>query len=840
MAVPTISIVSGSPPTRLINKKNTGVLAMLIRLGGIIAAILGAAILYYGSKLAIIGGSYFYVIMGLGILIAGIQLIRQRQSGLGIYALVLAVAFIWTIYEVGFDKWQWIPRGALIIFLGLLLSLPFMVSGLRDKPKKLWAPRLSNGPFALRIVVAVIAVVSLAVWFVDPIDQQGTLEKVATAGDTLVDPSGVPYPSEDWVAYGGTNLGQRYSALKEIDVANVSNLKVAWEHRTGDLRVSDAVDPGEYTFEATPIKVNGMLYFCTPHNIVQALEPETGKLVWAFDPKMARDNQYQHQTCRGVSYDDSSAYVPPADTDPVKAQTITDAVAQCPRRIIAASVDARLYAMNADTGELCTSFGDNGFVDLKAQMPYLERATYQQSSAPLVTKDLVIIGSAIADNYYENNPSGVIRAYDVRTGEIVWKFDAGKPDVTQPLQANELYEANSAVAWTQFSADEGLGLVYVPFGNRSPDQVGITRSAEDQAYVDALAALDIATGRMVWKFQTSYHDLWDRDNPSQPVLMNLPHNGKDVPAILIPTKVGNIWVLDRRDGTAIQPVRELSVSTETDIPNEKPSPVQPMSALNFTPALLTEEDMWGTTPFDQIECRVKFRSNRYDGNPFTPPTTTGSIVWPGNIGVFNWGSIAIDPVNRWMIATPQYLPYIYKLVPRPEGGDLNKRMFGKPGEAGGESKPGNENLGGPYAVSISHMRSSLQVPCNTPPWGVRVGVNLADGSTAWKHRNGTVAGQKVAGIQFPIPFEMGMLAHGGTLTTAGGVAFTGAALDDIIRGYDMQTGNVLWQNKLPAGGQATPMTYRGKDGKQYVVIAAGGHGSLGTTPGDSVIAYRLD
>jgi len=263
-----------------------------------------------------------------------------------------------------------------------------------------------------------------------------------------------------------------------------------------------------------------------------------------------------------------------------------------------------------------------------------------------------------------------------------------------------------------------------------------------------------------------------------------------------------------------------------------------MSSLTFAPAPLTEADMWGTTPFDQIQCRLTFRSNRYDGNSFTPPTTTGSIVWPGNIGVFNWGSIAVDPVNHWMIATPQYLPYIYRLVPRPEG-DLNKRMFSTAGAAG-ESRPGNENLGGPYAVQIAHMRSALGVPCNTPPWGVRVGVNLADGTTAWKYRNGTVAGQQIAGIKFPIPFEMGMLAHGGTLTTAGGVAFTGAALDDIIRGYDMQTGKTLWKMALPAGGQATPMTYRGEDGKQYIVIAAGGHGSLKTTAGDSVIAYTLE
>ncbi|MGY9049862.1 dehydrogenase [Puniceibacterium antarcticum] len=810
---------------------------MLAQFGGLLSALLGAAILYYGGRLALVGGSPFYVIMALGLLIAGLQMMRRRQNGLWIYALTLVVSFIWTLYEVGFDKWQWIPRGALIVFLGLLLCLPPVVKSLRDAPLRSWKPALTSGPFALRAVVAAIIVLGLVSWFVDPVVKQGTLTPVADASDTAVDPSGVAYPAEDWVAYGGTNLGQRYSALSDINTSNVSGLKVAWEHHTGDLRKADE-DSGEYTFEATPIKVNGLLYFCTPHNIIQALDPVTGDLAWSFDPQMERDPQYQHQTCRGVSYNDSTGYAAPADADPAKVQAIEASIAECPRRIVASSVDARLYAVNADTGALCSTFGDNGYVDLKAQMPNLERATYQQTSAPLVTDDLIVLGSAIADNYYENNPSGVIRAYDVRTGQIIWKFDAKKPDETAPLQPGEMYEPNSAVAWTQFSADEGLGLVYIPFGNASPDQVGISRSEVEEQMVDALAALDLKTGQMVWHFQTAKHDLWDRDIPSQPVLLSLPHNGEDVPAILVPTKIGNIWVLDRRTGDPILPMKEMKVSTETDIEGEQLSPVQPMSSLTFTPAPLTEADMWGTTPFDQIQCRLDYRSIRYDGNPFTPPTKTGSLVWPGNIGVFNWGSVAVDPVNHWMIATPQYLGYRYQLFPRPEG-DYDKRMFSN-GGAAGESKPGNENLGGPYAVSIKHLRSGLGVPCNTPPWGVRVGVDLTDGSTAWKYRNGTVAGQKIAGIKFPIPFEMGMLAHGGTLTTAGGVAFTGAALDDIIRGYDMQTGKTLWKMHLPAGGQATPMTYRGEDGKQYIVIAAGGHGSLGTTPGDSVIAYTLD
>ncbi|PZO65999.1 MAG: membrane-bound PQQ-dependent dehydrogenase, glucose/quinate/shikimate family [Paracoccus denitrificans] len=797
-------------------------------LGGFTVGLFGLIMLFFAGKLAMAGGSWFYIVISIGLILSGIELMRRRQTGFLIYAGTLIVTFIWTIYEVGFDKWQWIPRGALLVFIGLILLIPIFARDIRRSGH----PAAPGYPI-LGATIGGIVILGIISWFIDPAQTKGELPVAQNAGDPAVDPSGVPYPADEWTAYGGTNLGQRYSALKDINLDNVKGLKVAWEHHTGDLRQADQ-DSGEYTFEATPIKADGRLYFCTPHNIVQALEPETGKLLWSFDPQMQRDPQYQHQTCRGVSWNDSSAFAAPAGTDPAQTARLEAAIAECPRRIVATTVDARLYTLNPETGALCKTFGTDGYVNLLEGMTDTERATYMETSAPLVTNDLIILGSAIADNYYENNPSGVIRAFDVRTGQVVWKFDAGDPTNTAPLQPGETYVPNSAVAWTQLSADENLGMVYVPFGNKSPDQIGVARTEEDYAMVDALAALDLRTGQLRWKYQTSLHDLWDRDNPSQPVLITLPHDGQDVPSVIVPTKGGNLFVLDRRTGAPVLPVSEMQVSTETDIPNEKPSPVQPMSSLTFTPPPLKESDMWGTTPFDQMACRKTFVENRYDGNPFTPPTLTGSIVWPGNIGVFNWGSVAVDPVNKWLIGTPQFLPYLYKLYPRPAD-DLDERLFSQPGQT-----PGNENLGGPYGISIKAFRSTLGVPCQAPPWGVRVGVDLTNGKTAWELRNGTVAGQKFLGVKFPIPFEMGMLAHGGTLTTAGGVAFTAASLDDVIRAYDMRDGTVLWKQKLPAGGQATPMTYRGKDGKQYVVLAAGGHGSLGTTLGDSVIAYTLE
>jgi len=823
---------------------------MFVLIIGVVAAILALAILYPGVQLAMAGGSVFYVVIGIGLLLAAIQLIRRRQSGYFLYALLLIATFVWTIWEVGFDKWQWIPRGALLTFLGLLLSLPLVPYGLKTKGKSV---------ALLRMTVFVIAVLGVVSWFVDPRLIDGELQPQTAQAEPAA--TGTPaYPADDWIAYGGNNLGQRYSSLSDINVDTVKGLTVAWEHHTGDLKTAN--DSKEFTFEVAPLKVNGLLYLCTPHNIVEALVPETGEVKWKFDPELKPSTFFQHQTCRGVSYNDSSDFVaapavPAATSVPIApAAPATDGTTQtqvqaqnqtpqvvapapatltCPRRIISTTVDGRLYALNADTGALCTEFGENGYVNLLAQMPMLHESSYMQTSAPLVTKNLIIIGGSVSDNYYEDNTSGVIRAYDVRTGKIVWKFDAGKPDETAPLAAGETYEANSPTAWTTFSADEALGLVYVPFGNKSPDQFGMNRTEEDTQFVDALAALDIETGKLRWKFQTSYHDLWDRDNPSQPTLLDLPKDGKNVPAVIMPTKGGNLWVLNRQDGTPILPVSEQKVSTETDVPNEKPSPVQPISSLNFTPAPLREVDMWGVSPIDQAMCRLAFKRARYDGNPFTPPGIgKPSLVWPGNIGVFNWGSIAVDPVNKWLIGTPQYLPYLYQAYPR-NPDDLNARLFTKEG-----TNPGNENLGGPFGISILNFRSGIGLPCNTPPWGEMVGVDLTTGKTAWKRRNGTVQDQKILGYSWPIPLPMGILAHGGTLTTAGGVSFTAATLDNYLRAYDMKSGEKLWQARLPAGGQATPVTYRGEDGKQYVVIAAGGHGSIGTTLGDSVIAYRLN
>lgn len=787
---------------------------MVAVITGILILALGTITGVLSLQLAVVGGSLFYIIMAGLLILSGIALIRKSGIAYWLYALLLVLTFIWTIYEVGFDKWLWIPRGVLLLILGIWLALPFVTRAVIRRNGAKVKPAITT----LRTVSAILVIAGCIIWFYDPLTYSGAL---ATLDDK---PGASDGAGDDWTAYGGSNLGQRYSRLADINVGNVKKLKLAWEHHTGDIRGSN--DSAEFTFEVTPLKVNNLLYLCSPRTFIEALDPATGNLKWRFDPKVQGSIVYEHQTCRGVSY-----YQDPSSSE----ATASNKPAACKKRIIAATIDARMFALDADTGELCHDFGDNGFVNLTDGQPNQNPKTYMQTSPGLIAQNLIIVGAAIADNYYVDNPSGVIRAYDVHTGKLVWKFDAELPADTKPLQPGETYQPGSPNSWTVFAANDDLGLVYIPLGNKSPDQFGMGRTAKDSLFVDALVALDIKTGQLRWRFQTTYHDLWDRDIPAQPVLIDLPMNGANVPSIIQSTKGGNVWVLDRRNGKPVYRTYEMDVSTTTNIPGEQLSPVQPISSLNFIPPPLTESDMWGATPIDQLLCRIAFNKNRYDGNPYTPPDLHGSIVYPGNLGVFNWGSVAVDPVNKWMIANPMRLAFIYQVYPREDYKQSPDERLVTSGP-----KPSGENLGGPFAIKLLHFFSPVGIPCQSPPWGLRVGVDLKTGKTVWLQRNGSVEGQKVLGINFPLPLEMGTIGLGGPLVTAGGLAFNAGSMDNVFRAYDIQTGQTLWSTVLPAGGQATPMTYRGADGKQYIVIAAGGHSSLGTPLGDAVLAFTIE
>lgn len=795
---------------------------MINKLTSIVIAIVGLAMLYMGGQLLMIGGSPFYAIMAIGLLITAVALFKNKKIALTIYAILMWIVLAWMIFEVGFDKWQWIPRGDLIGLIGVWLALPWVVRPLSKAQNP--ANPAKFHPFLGTTVIIMIAIV-IGLMFYDPYPKEGNITNQRAPAETDV-------AGNDWAAYGGTNNGARFSNLKQITTDNVSNLEVAWTYHTGDLR--DAKDASEYTFEATPLKVNNSIYFCTPHNEVHALNPETGALKWKYEPTKDRSYLQQHQTCRGVSYYEAPEA---AATNAVQPAAVVNSPAVCRKRIFNAANDAKLLALDADTGKLCADFGNNGVVDLRANMGEIRPHALMQTAAPLVAGNLVIVGGSVMDNGFNaGNPSGVIRAYDVITGRLVWNFDPANPENTQPIAAGQTYPQDTPVAWATLSADIKNGLVYVPFGNASPDELGIERDANSntEKFRDTLVALDLKTGQFKWRFQSSKHDLWDRDNPSQPSLVDIDYQGKKQPVVILPTKTGNLFVLNRLTGEAVYPINQVDVSTK-GIAGEKYSPTQPVSALNFLPDPINEKSMWGLTPFDQMACRIDFKSLRYDGNPWTPATEGGSIIFPGNIGVFNWGSVTVDPQRQILIASPVRLAYKYNLIKRtPE--TATQRLFTKDG-----TPYWNENFDGDYAIHIQQLSSSLGIPCIAPPWGRMVGVDLKTGKTEWLRRVGTTKNLKTSFLpgRFPIGFPMGMVAHGGPLTTAGDLVFHGATADNFFRAYDISTGKLLWETELPAGGQATPSTYMGADNKQYVVIAAGGHGSLGTKEGDAVVAYRL-
>ena len=785
---------------------------MLVSLTAILFAFIGIALGYGGIKLALLGGSLYYIITAAGFLLTAILLFTRRAAALWVYALIILGTLGWAFYEVGFDWWPLGSRGGIIVLLGLWLLLPPIRKALSPASREV-APTIeqaragSASPLPLLGAIAAALIVAGISITKDPHNLDGSLptETVAATPDM-----GNTVPDGEWHQYGRTQYGQRYSPLTQITPENVASLQLAWQYQTGDVRQPQ--DVTETTYQVTPLKIEDTLYLCTPHNIAIALDADTGKEKWRYNPEVSANTQRQHQTCRGVTY--------------WKDQSVA-ADQVCYERVYLPTSDAHLIALDAKTGQICESFAEKGVLDLTRGMKYNPSGYYYSTSPPTAMDGKIIVGGAVNDNFSTQEQSGVIRAFDILTGQLLWNWDSGNPDVTTPIAEGEHYTTNSPNSWSVFSADENLGLIYIPLGNQVPDQLGMGRSEAVEKYSSSITALDVKTGQVRWVRQTVHHDLWDMDVPAQPVLLDITNkSGQAVPALVGPTKQGDIYVLDRRTGEAIIPVTEVAAPTGA-IPEDFSAPTQPLSGLSFNPPPLTEANMWGATMFDQLACRIQFRSLRYEGR-YTPPSLQGTIVYPGNFGVFNWGSVAVDPKRQVMFGMPTYLAFTSRLVPAdqipPKGEDEKASEQGL-----------NRNDGAPYGVFMGPLLSPLGIPCQSPPWGYVAGVDLRTGKIAYKHKNGTV--EDMAPV--PIPLKLGVPGIGGPMITAGGVAFLGAAVDDYLRAYDLTTGKQLWQTRLPAGGQSTPMSYTGKDGKQYVLIVAGGHGSVGTKAGDYVMSYKL-
>lgn len=624
--------------------------------------------------------------------------------------------------------------------------------------------------------------------------------------------SGRDRSPDEWPSYGRDPGGTRYSPLVDINRQNVGSLKGAWTYRTGD--VSDGSKTAETSqFQATPIMVDGALYLSSPFNKVIALDPQTGSERWTYDPRIDLSTPYgDGLTSRGVS-------------------TWLDrrrGGANAGRRIFIATNDGRLIALDAASGLPCAGFGKGGQVELTRGMGKFKPGEYHFTSPPAVTGNLVIVGSAISDNERADAPRGVVRAFDARTGSLIWTWDPIPTRRTDSAwktwSRDSAGRTGGANVWSIMSVDEARDLVFLPTSSPSPDFYGGERPG-DNLYSDSVVALRASTGKLVWSFQVVHHDVWDYDVPAQPALVTLRRNGREIPVVIVATKMGHLFTLHRDTGKPLFPVEERR-APQGGTPGEQLSPTQPFptSPPPLGPQKLTPDDAWGFTAADRDWCRERIKSLRSEGI-FTPPSLQGSIIFPGNIGGAHWGGVSFDQARRTLVVNTNRLPFIVRLIPRDRY--QAERLANPRADVAPQS-------GTPYAMTRDVLRTRSGVLCNAPPWGALTGVDLESGRILWEVPLGVIP----ALASVPGASEWGSPNLGGSIVTAGGLIFVAAAMDSYLRAFDIETGKELWKGNLPASGQATPMTYRFKN-KQYVVIAAGGHGRLGTKLGDYVVAFAL-
>ena len=628
---------------------------------------------------------------------------------------------------------------------------------------------------------------------------------------------------QGWTYYSGTQAGTRYSSLDQINRGNVGNLKPAWTYRTGDAaRYGDALMTRQ-SQENTPVLINGSLIACSPLGRIIALDPETGKERWQFDPfKSFGEASFadaQFPKCRGVSlWIDKSA---------------PEGFA-CKERLIYGTWRFRAYAVDALNGKPCTDFGDGGEVVFDPGRKLDPDEYIVITSPPAIVGDVAIFGSSISDSIRADSLSGKVRALDTRTGKIRWEFDPVPRDPSDPAADNwggdSARTTGNGNVWTMMAVDEERGLVFLPTTSPSPDFYGGTRPG-DNRYADSLVALRGSTGEVVWHYQIVHHDIWDYDLPAQPILVDIPRNGVKIPAVVQLTKQGLVFVFNRETGEPLFPIEERPVPQD-GVEGERLSPTQPFPTK--PPPLVDQgmepDDAWGFTPIDRWLCKRKIEDLRF-GPIYTPPSLKGTVVMPSSLGGANWGGGAYDPKRNLLFVNTQHIAGVLTMVPR---ASAKSNVPGTGENSNMETGAGFPQRGTPYRTEFAMLLSPLGAPCTKPPWGRLSAVDLVQGTIRWQVPLGTI--EKLAPI--PIPLEMGTPNLGGAIVTAGGLVFISAALDSKFRAFDVDTGKKLWEAKLPAGGQATPMTYS-VNGRQYVVINAAGHPILGGEPGDYYVAFAL-
>jgi len=796
----------------------------------------GLSLFVGGINLIFLGGHWFYALFGLGFLIAAAGAFRRSGWSVGLLLGLAILAILWALLEADGNRWALIPR--------LTLPVGFAFAALILSP---WIGRISVMPAVLAGVILAGVTLLLPLALPDNMTQDESL--IATipepTDDIIREAANI---DRDWIAYGGTRGSGRFSSLSQITPENVNQLERAWVFHTGDM----PSDPShsKYGAETTPLKVGDTLYLCTPLNIVIALDAGTGQQKWRFDPKVDESFIPYTAACRGVSYHRNTDRPPPSQSggvptaeisrDPFENEidiaatgNIASDPTNCDARIIAPTLDGRILALDAATGLPCSDFGADdgvpGEVLITIGMGQVLPGMVASTSPHTIINNVIVTNHQVKDNIDINAPSGVIQGFDVVTGEHLWAWDMNRPDLTGRPNPPDEFSRGTPNSWTISSGDPELGLVYVPMGNSAGDYVSYDRSDAELTYGTSLVALDVLTGKPRWHFQTVHNDVWDYDMGSQATLVDFPvTNGEDRPALILPTKQGDIYVLDRETGQPLVEVQERAVPQGGIEPTLR-APTQPFSTFHtVAQATLAPRDMWGMTLIDQLYCRIQFAKARYDGI-YTPAMAKQPwIQYPGYNGGSDWGGVAVDPARRLIITNYNDMPNYNQLLTKDH--DIS-------GGGGGEAGP---MKGAVYGITVNAgMRNkATKLICKEPPYGGIRAIDLASGKTIWDRPLGTARANGPWGLPSKLPFNIGTPNNAGTALTGSGLAFIGAATDNLFRAIDVRTGETLWNDVLPGGGQASPITYE-HEGRQYVLIMAGGHHFMRTPINDAIIAYAL-
>lgn len=775
---------------------------------GVLLVLIGLVLLGMGGQLARLGGSWYYVVAGGLLVVSGVQLVRRRSSTLPVFALAFVGTVLWSYWEVGLAFWPLVPRLAPWLVLAFAMALV---------TSNIWT--MQRG---LAYLVALVLLVAM-VWGGSAMFQEhGGIRNAVQ----LTPPPAMPLgqaQQQRWEYYGRTPGGTRYAPFLQITPQNVDKLQVAWTFRSGDIAGKGAED------QSTPTQIGDTLYICTPYAKIIALDADTGTEKWRFDSKSADSKLWNR--CRGVAHYDATAYAQRHPEDAVAHASAT--AAHCTRRVFIGTPDARLMAVDAANGQPCAGFGSHGEVDLKVGMGLVQPFYYMPTSMPTVMGNRVVLGGWVQDGASTDEPSGVVRAFSADTGELLWAWDPDNPDITKLPPPGQTYSRTTPNVWAPPSFDEKLGLVYLPTGNQTPDFFGGHRRPLSDKYSSSVVALDITTGAVKWHFQTTRHDLWDYDIPSQPALVDLPDGSNGpVPALVQLTKRGQIFVLNRATGEPLAAVEDKPAPTNAE-KGDYAAPTQPystgMPAIGAEP--LTEASMWGATFFDQLACRIAFKKMRYDGDFTLAHEAYKTLQFPGNYGGFNWGSAAIDEHNGILYANSMRMPMWIQFIPRAQADNPNA-----PGGHDGL----HVQAGTPYGAIKGTFMSPLGIPCHAPPYGEISAIDLRSKTIVWQKPLGTVQDTLLPiGIKGTLPIPIGVPVMGGPMVTAGGVVFVGGSYDYYLRALDAATGKELWKGRLPVGGQATPMTFVSpKTGRQMVVLSVGGQRNS-PDRGDYIMAWAL-